>query len=87
VLLTWTDNSGGEEGYRIYRNGSPLAVVGANSTGYIDNDVGESASYDYFVRAYRGTIESASSATTTVVTPVCGGDPPIPRYFLPMVQR
>jgi hypothetical protein len=91
VNLNWTDNSASEEGYRIYRNGSLLALAGANVTGYTDASVSRSTIYSYSVRAYRGEIESISNPAAIISTPPCiSSDPPqptIPRVSLPIVQR
>ena len=71
VNLTWTDNSGSEEGYRIYRGGAAIATVGANATSYADESVSGSTAYSYTVRAYRGSIESSASNSASVTTPAC----------------
>jgi len=71
VNLTWNDNSGNEEGYRIYRNGSSVGQVGANVTSYQDTGLSPNTSYSYYVRAYRGSIESDSSNTVNITTPPC----------------
>jgi hypothetical protein len=71
VSLTWADNSGNEEGYRVYRNNTLLAQLEAGRTGYTDPNVNENTSYTYVVRAFRGSIESAPSNTANVTTPRC----------------
>lgn len=76
INLYWTDNSGKEEGYRIYRNGSPVGQVGMNSTNYQNTGLNENTNYSYYVRAYRGSIESDSSNPVSISTPVC--PPPQP---------
>jgi hypothetical protein len=55
--LTWTDNATNETGYRVYRNGSLVASIAANSTQYtnsFDYDQGTGGPlYDTFgVEAY-----------------------------------
>jgi len=35
--LTWTDNATDETGYRVYRNGSLVTTLAANSTNYTDS--------------------------------------------------
>lgn len=71
VNLSWTDNSGNEEGYKIYRNGAYVAQVGMNATGYQDTGLSENTSYSYQVHAFRGGIESFASNTVTITTPSC----------------
>ncbi|MDX9953134.1 MAG: Ig-like domain-containing protein [Anaerolineae bacterium] len=71
VNLSWTDNSGNEEGYRIYRDGVSISTVSANVTNYEDTGVGENSSHSYYIKAFRGSIESAASGTVPVSVPVC----------------
>jgi len=71
VNLYWTDNSGNEEGYKIYRNGSYVGQVGMNATSYQDTGLSENTSYSYYVKAFRGSIESDASNTVNVITPFC----------------
>jgi len=76
VNLYWTDNSGNEEGYKIYRNGTYVGQVGMNSTSYQDTGLNENTSYSYYVKAFRGSIESDASNTVDISTPTCA--PPMP---------
>lgn len=72
VNLAWSDNSGNEDGYKIYRDGAHVATVGANVTSYQNTGLSGSSTYSFYVKAYRGTIESAASNTVSVATPACG---------------
>jgi hypothetical protein len=71
VNLSWNDNSGSEEGYRIYRNSSLVGQTGANVTTYQDSGLSGNTTYSYFVRAFRGSIESGNSNTVSITTPTC----------------
>ena len=71
VTLYWTDNSGNEEGYKIYRNGSYVGQVGMNATSYQDTGLSENTTYSYYVRAFRGSIESDTSNTASATTHAC----------------
>jgi len=71
VNLYWTDNSGNEEGYKIYRNGSYVGQVGMNVINYQDGGLSGNTSYSYYVKAYRGSIESDASNTANITTPPC----------------
>lgn len=71
INLSWADNSGNEEGYKVYRNGVYIGEVGADVTSYWDTGITENASYSYYVKAFRGSIESAASDTAYASTPVC----------------
>lgn len=73
VDLSWSDNSGHEAGYELFRNGSYLAGVGANTTGYQDTSVSGGTTYTYTVEAFRGSIRSGASNMVQVTTPA-GGD-------------
>ncbi len=71
VNLSWTDNSGNEAGYQIYRGGSLLTQVGLNTTTYQDTSASCNTSYTYQVKAYRGSIQSDGSNTVSVTTSTC----------------
>ncbi|MEJ5312349.1 MAG: Ig-like domain-containing protein [Anaerolineae bacterium] len=87
INLSWTDNSGNEEGYKVYRNGVYIGEVGANVTSYWDTGITENTSYSYYVKAFRGSIESAASNTAYASTPVCpppDTEPPVVTWTLPV---
>lgn len=69
VNLSWNDNSGNEEGYKIYRDGSYVGQVGMGTTSYQDTGLIANTSYSYYVKAYRGSIESDASNAANVTTP------------------
>ena len=78
VNLSWTDNSANEEGYKIYRNGACVGQVGANVASYQDTGLSENTSYSYYVKAFRGSIESEASNTVNITTPPCPSADTIP---------
>lgn len=74
--LTWTDNSGNEDGFRIERSSDgrsfrEVARVRANVSSYRDTSVEDGARYWYRVHAYNTYGRSGYSNTIRVVT----GDP------------
>ncbi len=79
INLSWTDNSGNEDGFKIERSLSAtsgflqIAAVGANVTTYSDTGVGPDTTHYYRVRAYNEAGSSAcsntASATTSQVVP------------------
>ena len=71
INLSWSDNSGNEEGYRVYRNGVPIATLPSNSNSYQNTGLSASTPYSYTVKAYRGSIESSSSNTASATTSPC----------------
>ncbi|MEO8612973.1 MAG: PT domain-containing protein, partial [Chloroflexota bacterium] len=77
--LTWTDTSGNEDGYRVYRRtpgngwGNPIATLGANATSYNDTTATCGAQYEYMVSSYNWNGQ-ANSAGQTVTIPFC---PPV----------
>ncbi|MGB9873219.1 MAG: peptidoglycan DD-metalloendopeptidase family protein, partial [Anaerolineae bacterium] len=83
VNLYWTDNSGNEEGYKVYRNGSYVGQVGMNSTNYQDTGLSENTTYSYYVKAFRGSIESDVSNTVNITTPPCAPPQPDLRPYAP----
>jgi subtilisin family serine protease len=73
VTLTWTD-SNKETGYRIYKNGSLLKELPANSTSTAVAGLTSGTSYSFKVVAYTaGNAETATSNTVSVRTPGGGG--------------
>jgi subtilisin family serine protease len=73
VTLTWTD-SNRETGYRIYKNGSLLKELSANSTSTVVGGLTSGTSYSFKVVAYTaGNAETATSNTVSVRTPGGGG--------------
>ena len=50
ITLTWSDNSGSEAGYQIYRDGTLVGQVGANTTSLVDGGlIGETSILTLFV--------------------------------------
>ncbi len=80
VVLTWTDRSSNEAGFRIERSSDgvnfvEIASVGANATSFT-NTVAPSSTYWYRVRAYSLAGDSPYSNTADVTTPA--GLPAVP---------
>lgn len=71
VSLSWTDRSGNEEGFKVYRNGAPIGQTVANVTSYVDNGPNGGTAYSYQVVAFRSSIASDGSNTAAVTTPAC----------------
>lgn len=78
VRLTWTDNSTGEDGYRIYRDlleinlgdlPTPLVELDPDTISYDDMTVSEGETYHYALSAYKGTEELFAPQVTVTVEP------------------
>jgi len=68
-VLTWTDNANNENGYYVFRNGSQIADLPANSTTYTDTvNISPGTQITYSVQAYN---EMGVSAQLTI-TSFCG---------------
>ncbi len=52
IDLSWTDESGNEDGFRIYRNGTLITTTAANARSYQDTDAPAGAGYEYCIAAY-----------------------------------
>ena len=64
ITLTWKDVANDESGYRVYRNGTPIAELPANSTTYTDDTSRSSGStFSYSVEAFNSI--GASTQRTT----------------------
>lgn len=75
IELTWTDNSGVEDGYEVQRTDGVtafrvVAQLPANSTTYRDSDVANDVTYRYFVSAKKdgGSSYYSNHATAVVAT-------------------
>ncbi|BCX49817.1 hypothetical protein HAHE_37250 [Haloferula helveola] len=70
IALAWTDTTTAETGFRVYRNGSPVADLPADTTHYYDRGLTSETSYSYEVTTLDGGAESTplnlGSATTTI---------------------
>jgi len=70
VTITWT-LSPGASGYQIYRDGIPIAQVGANATSYTDTGLLPDTHYDYKVVAlHESGAASDPSKEASTATPV-----------------
>lgn len=68
VSLVWSDKATNEAGYRVYRNGTAVAELAANTTQYFETITllsGQSAGYN--VEAFN----SSGTASTAVITMTC----------------
>jgi murein DD-endopeptidase MepM/ murein hydrolase activator NlpD len=71
INLTWSDNSSNETGFRIYRNSSQVASVGADQTTYQDTNLNCNTAYNYTVMAYNAAGASNASNTASATTQAC----------------
>ncbi len=81
VLLSWTDASANESGFRIERNDGSgtfiaLSNLPPNSTSFLDASVQPKTTYVYRVRAVNVSGESDPSAPASVTTPDLPPPPP-----------
>jgi predicted phage tail protein len=76
INLSWTDNSGNEDGFRIERcqgnsctNFAQVGQVGANVTTFSNTGLSKNTWYRFRVRAFNASGNSAFSNVITVKTP------------------
>jgi serine protease len=74
VLVTWSDNSMGEDGFKLERSTdgttfSPLQTLPRNSTSYSDESVVQGMTYTYRVKAFNWVGESFYSNTWATTVP------------------
>jgi hypothetical protein len=79
IDLSWTDNSGGETGFKIERKTGAggtyieIATPSANTTTYSDTGLSASTTYYYRARAYNASGNSTYSSEASATTPSLGG--------------
>jgi hypothetical protein len=83
IDLTWQDNSDNEDGFEVERSldGISFTVLGtvpADETTFSDNNVVESTTYWYRVRAYNASGYSGYSNVAQATTPACPQAPEAP---------
>ena len=67
LILSWTDNSLVEDGYRVYRqaqgnkNFQQVATLSAGTTRWVDTGTRRNRTYCYFVVAFKKGAEDANS--------------------------
>src|SRR5207253_2116563 len=74
IDLSWSDNSGNEDGFKVYvstdgTNYAWVATAGADATAYTWWGASPGTTYSFQVTAYNAVGESAPSYTATVTTP------------------
>ena len=73
IDLSWSDNSGNEDGFRIYRgtssgNLSSYTTVGSNTTSYSDTNISKDTTYYYRVEAYNSDGTSGKTSEVSQLT-------------------
>jgi len=71
INLSWSasaDAPGNIDGYRIFRNSVAIATVASSVTVYSDTGLNTGTTYSYYVKAYKGTLESNPSNAISVST-------------------
>ncbi|MCF7875439.1 fibronectin type III domain-containing protein [Candidatus Bipolaricaulota bacterium] len=76
VRLTWNDNSDDEDGFRVYRNGTEIATVGANVTSFVDSGLEGGKNYNYQIASFNNSGESRLSSTQSVTTSIRASETP-----------
>ncbi len=78
INLSWTDNSGNEEGFRVERKTgsggtySLIATTAGNVASYSDDNLSASTAYFYRVLAFNSEGESSYSNEASATTPAAG---------------
>jgi hypothetical protein len=64
ATLKWTDNTNTEQGYRIYKGSTLIAILPANTTSYKIENLEEDTSYTYTIKAFNSSGESSPLTVT-----------------------
>jgi PKD repeat protein len=80
VNLTWTDNSGNEDGFEVERSTNnaaftQVALAAANATSYSNTGLANSTTYYYRLRGFNSSGRSPYSNTASATTGTGGGLP------------
>ena len=79
--VTWNPSSDNSQlaGYTLYRNGTAIATLGPNTTGYADSGLSPSTTYSYTVDAFDapGNRSAQSAAATGTTAAPSSADPVI----------
>lgn len=86
ISLAWNDNSGNENGFRVYRWGGTdwqnIGTVGSNATSYTDASLSCGVTYYYQVGAYNDSGETWNiGGYLTTQTSACPTAPSTPENF------
>ncbi|MEM6829779.1 MAG: fibronectin type III domain-containing protein, partial [Bacteroidota bacterium] len=78
INLTWSDNSTGEDGFKIERrqgagSWTQIGTATTGSTSYTSTGLSASTTYSYRIRAYLGSNHSTYSNTASATTQSSGG--------------
>ena len=68
IKLTWADNANNEDGFRVERNGTVIASVGANVQTFTDSGLTAATSYTYKIKAFNDEGISAYSNEASATT-------------------
>ena len=82
--MTWQDNSGSEDGYRILEDGTLVTTVDENVTAAVVGGLAGGAEHTFTVRAFRADHDSSASEPATVSTPLCDVSPPAASWAEPV---
>lgn len=72
IVVTWTDRSAVEDGYRVTRDDGVAIELSPNSTSYTDEAIAFGAAYTYTVTAFdnnNGTAEASDDGSTAILPP------------------
>lgn len=68
IDLSWTDNSGDETGFNIYRDNVLIDTVAVNETTYQDTGLDSNTLYEYYITAINAEGASSPSNTSSATT-------------------
>ncbi len=74
IELSWIDNADNEDGFKVYRDGSVVATLEVNATGYKDSGLLPETNYFYTVSAFNNVAEVKTDSV--MATTLKEGDEP-----------
>lgn len=76
IRVEWDYDSNNIDGFKVFRYGSQIAIIAADTTSYEDTGLSCDTTYLYYVKTYNNSGDSEKSNTAITMTDSCPTDTP-----------